>query len=108
MNDLKLKILEVLRDLQCHENSDDEGDKFYLNDDETPLLSYKNLEKQISVGKARLQVEMKEMRDDGFVELTIGVDGDYIPSGSGWMLTGKGVKIVNHLAAGKPVDELLK
>lgn len=103
-NDLKGKILVIFRDLQCH-GSGEEGDGYYLNDDETPLVLYKRLEKELGVSKPRLQIEVREMRDAGLVELVQAVDYEYYaPCGSGWVLTNKGVNLIIHLAEGKDIN----
>ena len=92
MNELQRKILEVLRDLQCYEHEDG---SFHFNDDETPLATYKRLERELSVEKSRLKIEVIALRNMGYVELSPSVDSDYFPNGSGWMITEKGVGIIN-------------
>ena len=97
MTDTQSKILELMRDMQCRDIGEAEGKAvYYLNDDETPLMSYKRLETETGKSRPRLQVEMKELRDMGMVELTVAVDYEfYAPCGSGWILTAKGVEHLN-------------
>jgi hypothetical protein len=66
---------------------------YCLNDDEAPLYTYKCLS---DFGElSELKKVMKEMRDDGLVELIPAVDYDeYKPNGSGWGLTEKGLHYV--------------
>jgi hypothetical protein len=40
----------------------------------------------------------------GLVELSPAVDYDYVPNGSGWILTSHGVALINHLADGKDAE----
>ena len=69
-----------------------------------PLVTYKRLEKELGVTRSRLQVEIRELRDMGLVELSPAVDYDYVPNGSGWILTSHGVALINHLADGKDAE----
>ena len=100
-NELKRKILFALRDLQCwDELTEGDGDEinWVLNDDETPCATYEHLENKLSVSRARLKIEVIEMRNAGLIELTPTVNNDYMPSGSGWILTSKGVALINQLS----------
>lgn len=107
-NDVKAKILKEFRELQCG-GSGETGDGFYLLDDETPLVSYKRLQENLGISKARLQIEVKEMRDAGLLELTPAVDHEYYaPCGSGYVLTDKGVLLIIHLAEGKDAELFFK
>lgn len=103
-NKLKHSILLEMRELQCL--GGDTG-PYYLNDDETPLMSYRLLAQGLKVDKSRLQIEMKELRNSGLVELVPAVDQDYMPSGSGWTLTAEGVKLLNKIGEdGFPLDTI--
>lgn len=86
-NELQQKILEEMCNLQCYDVVDMGQKSKYIIDDETPLMTYRKLEKKLGVNRDRLRVEMKELRNDGLVELCPSVDCDYMPNGSGWMLT---------------------
>ncbi len=89
-NELQQKILEAMKDLQVWDVSDTGNPPEYrINDDECPLMTYAALEKKLGQSRPRLKVEMLELRDDGLVELSPSVDQDYMPNGSGWILTEK-------------------
>jgi hypothetical protein len=90
------RILQVFYDLQ---HSEDTG---FFNDDETPLVSYKRLEKDLSTTRDRLKPDVIELRNSGYIELVPAVDMDYIPSGSGWVLTDKGQDLVKGLFFKEP------
>lgn len=84
--------------LQCDE---DDGS---FNDDETPLMSYKRLVNEMGEEKSYLQIEMLKLRNEGLVALSMAVDYDYIPCGSGWMLTDNGVALCKTLFIPNPAD----
>jgi len=64
----------------------------YIKDDECPCVRYSCIEKEFNKTKAEIQPIFIEMRNDGLIELKPTVDSDYIPHGSGWFITSKGVK----------------
>lgn len=98
-NDLQQRILEAMKDLQVSNWADDgEPVQYRINDDECPLMTYKKLEKELGEIRARLRVEMLELRNEGLVELCPAVDYEYYaPNGSGWMLTEKALNYFETL-----------
>lgn len=69
--------------------------RYNITLDEGYLLKYKILERETGMTRVLLKPEMIDMRNNGFVELSVAVDfEDYRPSGSGYGLTQKGVDFV--------------
>lgn len=91
LTEIQNKILKSFYDLQCDE---DEG---YFKDDETPVMRYDHLVEELKIDRARLKPEVLELRNMGLIYLGTAVDCDYIPSGSGYMLTDKGAMLVKDL-----------
>lgn len=91
---------EILKELAEHqvryECSFPRGDVykgFALNDDSAPALRYSCFE--IKQPLVKLKQAMKELRDDGLVELVMTIDSvEEKPCGSGWFLTQKGLEYV--------------
>lgn len=90
-NDLQKQILKIFYDLQCNEDSG------FFNDDETPLVSYRWLEKETGKTHAELKPDMLLMRNERIIELTQAMNMDYMYSGRGWVLTEKGADLVRDL-----------
>jgi hypothetical protein len=95
---MKDKILSFFSERQVIETGygyprGDDYKGYSLNDDESPLYTYKCLS---DFGTStELKKVMREMRDDGLVELVPAVDyHEYKPCGSGWGLTQKGLEYV--------------
>ena len=85
------KILKVFYDEQCDE---DDG----LVRDECSVVRYSTLEHELKTTKDRLKPDIIELRNMGIIWLAMAVDCDYIPSGSGYILTEpKGESIVREL-----------
>lgn len=101
----KAKILNTLKEMQCYELDENHC---YLNDDETPLPTYKRFEEDTGISKAQLKIEVIAMRNAGLIELVNAVNSDYMISGSGWLLTQKGIDLINHLAEGKDAPSYFK
>lgn len=98
LNSLQIKILNRFKAGQCGSDDENDGALYILEDEFIPLVSYKTLSKSLKVSKERLKVEVRELRDIGLVYLSMSVNADYIPSGSGWSLTDKGLEYLNkHL-----------
>src|SRR5688572_28831169 len=92
--EIQKKILQAMCNEQVRDGRWDDEDEhsYYVNDDETPLFTYKHLEKLLEVPKARLRPEMLELRNEQMVELMGAVDYEYYaPCGSGWCITKKGL-----------------
>lgn len=105
-NDNKTKILKEFEVQQIEES---EGSLYIRSDEWTPLLIYKNLEQATGIKKTILQVEVREMRNLGILELLPAVDGEYYaPCGSGWQIKTKGLNLVRHLAEGKSPDSFFE
>lgn len=81
---------------------------YYVRSDEfTPLVSYKYLEASLGISRDYLKPVMLQLRNMGFISLNVGVDVDYIPSGSGWQLTEKGLKLANCVANDQDITKIL-
>jgi hypothetical protein len=92
--ELEKKILTCLIDNQVvNRNYDDVGEPNYcIKDDECPLATYKSLEIETGESKDFLKPVMIGLRNLQYVELVPAVDYDmYMPCGSGWMITQKGL-----------------
>lgn len=103
IEEIKNRILKELSEHQvrydCHFPRGDVYKGFALNDDMAPALRYSFFE--IEVPLFEMKKAMKELRDDGLVELVMTIDSvEERPSGSGWFLTQKGLAYVvdNNLA----------
>jgi len=84
MNDIQDKIAVIMY-----------KGRYNITLDEGYLLKYKILEREMGMTRALLKPQMIEMRNNGFVELSVAVDfEEYRPSGSGYGLTQKGVDFV--------------
>ena len=91
---------EILKELSVHqvryECSFPRGEVykgFALNDDLAPALRYSCFE--IGQPLVKMKQAMKELRNDGLVELVMTIDSvEEKPCGSGWFLTQKGLEHV--------------
>ena len=64
---------------------------FAVNDDMSPALRYGDFE--IDAPLSLLKSTMKEMRNEGLVELVMTIDSvEEKPNGSGWFITDKGMR----------------
>jgi len=93
LTNIQKQILRQFWEMQC------DIDDGYFRDDETPAVRYANL-LEITT-KERLKPEMIELRNEGIIFICMTVDSDYMPSGSGYVLTDKGFEIVKELFYGK-------
>ena len=85
MEDTQKTILKVFYDTQY------ETEEGYWSEDEfVPLIVYKELQEKTGLSLRLLRANVLDLRDAGVMELCMSVDGDYIPNGSGYMLTDKG------------------
>lgn len=75
----QMRILKVFYETQFNEDSG------YFND-ETPLVSYKLLVKELGLSKEVIKPELIDLRNKGVVMLSMAVNYDYEPCGSGWMV----------------------
>lgn len=91
---MKREILTELALQQVrYECSFPRGEKykgFAVNDDMAPALRYCCF--KIEAPLPLLKSTMKELRNEGLVELVPTVDCDGDPSGSGWVITDKGMR----------------
>ena len=91
MTEEKKQILKVFFDLML----DDDGE---LHDEEwRNLIGYKTLEAETKRTRDRLKPDVLELRNEGYLQLIMAVDYDYIPNGSAYDLTEKGYKLVKEL-----------
>lgn len=73
----------------------DEYKGFWINDDEVPAYRYSDIQEETQRPLGNLKILMKEMRNDGLVELVTTIDSvNYAPCGSGWFITYKGLQYV--------------
>lgn len=98
LTDIQRSILKDLFEYQCDEVSG------ALHDDETPLLTYGHFVDLIKRPKPFIKPHMIDLRDKGFVKLSMAVDYDYQPNGSAWMLTEDGASLCVH-AFGLPTTK---
>lgn len=91
LTEVQKLILKEFFAVQCDE---EDG---HFNDDETPLVSYNRLERELKITKARLRPEVIELRNAQILELSPAIDQGYMPSGSGYMLTESGVNLAKEL-----------
>jgi DNA-binding HxlR family transcriptional regulator len=105
MNKLQEEILKFFWENQC-----DTDDGVMLTDEFTPLISYKKMEKEFEfvgkkVEKELLKPQLCDLRNKGLIYLAMAVDYDYIPHGSGWSLTEKGVDLCNEMFLSKELNK---
>lgn len=90
MSEEKKQILKVFFDLMLDDGELIDGE--YRN-----LIGYKTLESETKRSKERLKPDVLELRNDGYIILSMAVDYDYVPCGSGYDLTEKGLILVKEL-----------
>ena len=92
ISELQKSILKCFYNLQC---SEDTG---LFNDDETPAVRYNYLIKELKLSKNQLKDDVLELRNMQLIRLVCTVNCDYVPSGSGYVLTEeKGADLVKEL-----------
>lgn len=92
MDQENIKILEEFYNLQS------KADGGLFNKDQMPLMSYARLIQRTGMDRKELKRRMMELRDKGLIQLEMVVkDVYYIPIGSGYMLTEKGLRAVKKL-----------
>lgn len=94
---LKHKVLAFMGERQATECDryarSDEYKGFWLNDDDAPAYRYADITYETKVQLPWAKKIMREMRDDGMVELVMTIDSvNCAPCGSGWFLTYKGLQ----------------
>ena len=91
-SELQKSILKCFYDLQCDE------DTGLYNDDETPVVSYYRLTNELKLSKNQLIDSVLELRNMQLIVLMCTVNCDYMPAGSGYVLTEKkGADLVKEL-----------
>ena len=91
-SELQKSILKCFYDLQCNE------DTGLFNDDETPAVNYYYLTDELKLSKNQLIDSVLELRNMQLIMLVYTVNCDYIPAGSGYVLTEKkGADLVKEL-----------
>ena len=89
---LKELALQQVR-FECSFPRGEEYKGFAVNDDMAPALRYSYFE--IEAPLSLLKSTMKEIRNEGLVELVMTIDSvEEKPSGSGWFITDKGMRYV--------------
>ena len=87
----QLEILEYFYNKQCFEDSGN------FNDDETPTISYAELERELKYPRVQLKPNMIDLRNEGWIMLVQQMNCDYMYCGRGWVLTDKGAEKVKGL-----------
>lgn len=84
-------ILNYFYNEQCFEDSGN------YNDDETPTISYSELERELKYTRVELKPQMIDLRNEGYIMLVQQMNYDNQFSGRGWVLTDKGAELVKKL-----------
>jgi hypothetical protein len=90
------KVLKEFREQQCFEPWDDNIPQIYRLNDECPVMRYDNLKQETKLYKYILKDIIKELRRESLIELTTSVNADGMCSGSGYVLTSRGLDYINQ------------
>jgi len=97
--EIKDSIFRCFIEQQCFEPWSDDIPQIYHMNDESYLMTYKNLQQTTKIDKKILKPFVLGMRNDGLIELRSGIDinGDIVGYlGTGYMLTEKGLRFINE------------
>lgn len=96
--EILVKIIDVFKEIQCHEIQEFDEDKTYSENDEAPVVRYIDLENVIKLSKKELKPYIMELRNNQYIYLSTCIDpeGDMLGYfGTGWVLTSKGIDYIN-------------
>jgi len=91
------RVLKEFLEEQCQEPWNEHQPQRWTLRDEFTLFTYKRLERETGFNRTQLRRAVLDMKRRGIIELSVAVNSDYVPSGSGYMLTTKGLALINDL-----------
>ncbi len=86
-------ILKLFFETQvCNRNWDLDGQDNYQINDECNLITYQFIEQDLKIDRKTAKPILLDLRNNSLLVISMAVDYDGIPNGSGYLLTEKGLQ----------------